>query len=78
MRTGATNRAMDKLKFGLADGRAGFPGGPPASAVAATVGSARPWAQVAGAHGDVRVVAIGLNGRGPNHRQSVRNVISDF
>ena len=34
---------------------------------AATVLSARSWAQVAGANGDLRVAVVGLNGRGQNH-----------
>lgn len=45
-----------------------------ALAGAATALSARSWAQVAGANGDVRVAVIGLNGRGKNHLQSLAKV----
>ncbi len=41
---------------------------------AATALSARSWAQVAGANGDVRVAVLGLNGRGKNHLQSLAKV----
>ncbi|HWA25274.1 MAG TPA: Gfo/Idh/MocA family oxidoreductase [Lacunisphaera sp.] len=41
-------------------------------ATAATMLSARSWAQVAGANGDVRVCVVGLNGRGRNHLTSLR------
>jgi len=34
--------------------------------------SARSWAQVAGANGDIRVAVLGLNGRGKNHLTSLR------
>ena len=34
--------------------------------------SARSWAQVAGANGDIRVAVLGLNGRGKNHLASLR------
>src|SRR5580693_7706711 len=33
--------------------------------------SARSWAQVPGANGDIRVAVIGLNGRGKNHVSSL-------
>jgi hypothetical protein len=33
--------------------------------------SARSWAQVAGANGDLRVAVVGLNGRGKNHLSSL-------
>ena len=36
--------------------------------------SARSWAQVAGANGDVRVAVVGLNGRGKNHLASLAKV----
>src|SRR5471032_3375886 len=36
--------------------------------------SARSWAQVAGANGDVRVAVVGLNGRGKNHLTSLKNI----
>ncbi len=36
--------------------------------------TARSWAQVAGANGDVRVAVIGLNGRGRNHLASLRAI----
>ncbi|MEO6569326.1 MAG: Gfo/Idh/MocA family oxidoreductase [Opitutaceae bacterium] len=36
--------------------------------------SARSWAQVAGANGDIRVAVIGLNGRGKNHLSSLAKV----
>ena len=36
--------------------------------------SARSWAQVAGANGDIRVAVIGLNGRGQNHLSSLKAV----
>jgi predicted dehydrogenase len=46
------------------------------SALAATSAafSARSWAQVAGANGDVRVAVVGLNGRGKNHLQRLGEV----
>jgi predicted dehydrogenase len=47
------------------------------SSALATAGvalSARSWAQVAGANGDIRVAVIGLNGRGRNHLQSLQRV----
>ncbi|MDI1249351.1 MAG: Gfo/Idh/MocA family oxidoreductase [Lacunisphaera sp.] len=34
--------------------------------------SARSWAQVAGANGNIRVAVLGLNGRGKNHLTSLR------
>jgi len=43
-------------------------------ATAATMLSARSWAQVAGANGDVRVCVVGLNGRGRNHLTSLRAI----
>lgn len=39
---------------------------------AATVLTARSWAQVAGANGDVRVAVVGLNGRGREHLRQLR------
>jgi len=42
--------------------------------LAATALSARSWAQIAGANGDVRVAVVGLNGRGRNHLQSLRAI----
>ncbi|MBI5768305.1 MAG: Gfo/Idh/MocA family oxidoreductase [Verrucomicrobia bacterium] len=45
-----------------------------AFAGAAVAFSARSWAQVAGANGDVRVAVIGLNGRGKNHLGSLAKV----
>ena len=36
--------------------------------------SARSWAQVAGANGDIRVAVVGLNGRGGNHLASLRRI----
>jgi len=42
--------------------------------LAATAFSARSWAQVAGANGDIRVAVIGLNGRGKNHLASLRAI----
>lgn len=44
------------------------------SAVVATAFSARSWAQVPGANGDIRVAVIGLNGRGKNHLGSLARV----
>ncbi|HEX2860877.1 MAG TPA: Gfo/Idh/MocA family oxidoreductase, partial [Lacunisphaera sp.] len=41
---------------------------------ATTLLSARSWAQVVGANGDVRVAVVGLNGRGRNHLTSLRAV----
>lgn len=38
---------------------------------AATACSARSWARVAGANGDIRVAVIGLNGRGKQHLSSL-------
>lgn len=40
----------------------------------AAVLTARSWAQVAGANGDVRVAVVGLNGRGKNHLSSLKAV----
>jgi predicted dehydrogenase len=45
-----------------------------ALAAAGVALSARSWAQVAGANGDVRVAVVGLNGRGKNHLASLRAV----
>ena len=42
--------------------------------LAATAFSARSWAQVAGANGDIRVAVIGLNGRGKNHLTSLARI----
>ena len=44
------------------------------AALAPAIGtlSARSWAQVSGANGDIRVAVIGLNGRGQNHLASLR------
>jgi len=44
------------------------------AALAPAIGSltARSWAQVQGANGDIRVAVIGLNGRGQNHLSSLR------
>jgi len=42
--------------------------------VGAAALSARSWAQVAGANGDLRVAVIGLNGRGKNHLGSLAKV----
>jgi predicted dehydrogenase len=42
--------------------------------LAATAFSARSWAQVAGANGDIRVAVIGLNGRGKAHLSSLARV----
>ena len=42
-----------------------------ALAAGAIAFSARSWAQVAGANGDVRVAVLGLNGRGKNHVSSL-------
>ncbi|MDQ5979127.1 MAG: hypothetical protein QG602_2101 [Verrucomicrobiota bacterium] len=39
---------------------------------AASVFTARSWAQVAGANGDVRVAVVGLNGRGRDHLRQLR------
>lgn len=36
--------------------------------------SARSWAQVSGANGDLRVAVVGLNGRGKSHLQSLRAI----
>ncbi len=36
--------------------------------------SARSWAQVAGANGDLRVAVVGLNGRGRSHLQSLQRI----
>ncbi len=41
---------------------------------AATALSARSWAQVAGANGDLRVAVIGLNGRGKSHLASLAKI----
>jgi len=43
-------------------------------AAAGLVFSARSWAQVAGANGDLRVAVVGLNGRGKSHLQSLRGI----
>jgi predicted dehydrogenase len=43
-------------------------------AAATTVWSARSWARVAGANGDVRVAVVGLNGRGRDHLRQLRAV----
>jgi len=40
----------------------------------ATAFSARSWAQVAGANGELRVAVIGLNGRGKSHLESLAQV----
>ena len=40
----------------------------------ATAFSARSWAQVAGANGEIRVAVVGLNGRGRNHLSSLAKV----
>ena len=45
-----------------------------ALAGAAVAFSARSWAQVAGANGDVRVAVVGLNGRGRNHLTSLKSL----
>ncbi len=43
--------------------------------VAATTAlSARSWAQVVGANGEVRVAVVGLNGRGKNHLTSLKEI----
>ena len=42
--------------------------------VAGAMLTARSWAQVAGANGDVRVAVVGLNGRGKNHLTSLAKV----
>ncbi len=42
-----------------------------ALAAGAVAFSARSWAQVAGANGDIRVAVLGLNGRGKNHLTSL-------
>ena len=47
-----------------------------ALAAAGAAFSARSWAQVAGANGDVRVAVVGLNGRGKNHVSSLRAIPS--
>ena len=36
--------------------------------------SARSWSQVVGANSDVRVVVVGLNGRGRNHLTSLAKI----
>ncbi|MFZ5496373.1 MAG: Gfo/Idh/MocA family protein [Verrucomicrobiota bacterium] len=41
---------------------------------AAALLSARSWAQVAGANGDVRVAVVGLNGRGREHLRQLRGI----
>jgi len=41
---------------------------------AATALSARSWAQVAGANGELRVAVIGVNGRGKNHLESLSKI----
>jgi predicted dehydrogenase len=45
-----------------------------ALAAAGAALSARSWARIAGANGDVRVAVIGLNGRGKNHLASLRTI----
>ena len=45
-----------------------------AVAAAAVTLSARSWAQVVGANGDVRVAVVGLNGRGKNHLTSLKEL----
>ncbi len=42
--------------------------------LAATALSARSWAQVAGANGDIRVAVIGLNGRGKQHLSNLARI----
>jgi predicted dehydrogenase len=41
---------------------------------AATALSARSWARIAGANGDVRVAVVGLNGRGKNHLAALAKI----
>ncbi|RXK53858.1 Gfo/Idh/MocA family oxidoreductase [Oleiharenicola lentus] len=41
---------------------------------AATVLTARSWAEIAGANGDVRVAVVGLNGRGREHLRQLRAI----
>ena len=45
-----------------------------ALAAAGAALSARSWAQVVGANGDVRVAVVGLNGRGKNHLKSLADL----
>ncbi|HKB89615.1 MAG TPA: twin-arginine translocation signal domain-containing protein, partial [Opitutaceae bacterium] len=45
-----------------------------ALAAASATLSARSWAQVAGANGDIRIAVVGLNGRGKNHLSSFKEV----
>lgn len=45
-----------------------------AFAGAVTAFSARSWAQVAGANGDIRVAVVGLHGRGKNHLSGFREL----
>jgi predicted dehydrogenase len=45
-----------------------------ALAAGAVAFSARSWAQVAGANGDLRVAVLGLNGRGRNHVTSLSRI----
>jgi predicted dehydrogenase len=45
-----------------------------ALATAGVAFSARSWAQVTGANGDIRVAVLGLNGRGKNHLTSLKAV----
>ncbi len=40
----------------------------------ATALSARCWGQVVGAHSDIRVAVVGLNGRGKNHLASLSKI----
>ncbi len=42
--------------------------------LATTALSARSWAQIAGANGDIRVAVVGLNGRGANHLSSLAKI----
>ena len=45
-----------------------------AVATASLAFTARSWAQVGGANGDIRVAVIGLNGRGKNHLSSLSKI----
>jgi predicted dehydrogenase len=45
-----------------------------ALAAAGAALTARSWAQVAGANGDIRVAVVGLNGRGKSHIASLRSL----
>src|SRR6187431_1857125 len=42
--------------------------------ISAAAFTARSWGQVAGANSDVRVAIVGLNGRGKNHYQSLKQI----